>query len=181
MTQAPLICLLIGPGGSGKTTASKLLAQKFEKSAVIEVDMIRHMIANGHVDPFLKEGTDQLVLSTRNACVLAKNFANAKFNVIIDDCTTDKRRLDLYFRTLKSYRLLVVLLLPKRETLLKRDAVRKGRARLGTKTLELHDRFTQRMLEEKRWHVIDNSTLSPQETVDAIFKKLKKSSKTSSL
>lgn len=36
----PFILLLIGPGGAGKTTAAELLAKRFKRSAVIEVDEI---------------------------------------------------------------------------------------------------------------------------------------------
>ncbi len=169
MKNKPFILLLIGPGGAGKTTAAELLAARFKQCAVIEVDEIRHMIKSGHVDPFTKEGHQQLELSTKNACSLAKSFVKEGFNVIIDDCVTGKKRLNLYYRTMKPNRFLTILLLPSKEIIKKRDAKRTGRARLGKKTLELHDRFLKRLSEETRWHAIDNSKHMPKQTVNAIY------------
>ncbi len=169
----PIICLLIGPGGAGKTTVSALLAKKFSKCVVIEADELRHMVKKGLTDPFSREGQDQLVLSTKNSCLLAKSFADQNFNVIIDDCVAGKPRLDLYYKLLKRYHLVTILLLPNREAIRHRDSRRTGTARLGKKTLAIHDKFIQRIEQEKRWHVIDNSNHTPQTTMRAIYKLLR--------
>src|SRR6266481_5899774 len=126
MKKKLFICLLIGPAGAGKTTASLLLAKKFKKCAVIEVDVIRHMIKGGYIPPFGEDGYDQLVLSTKNASILAKGFVKEGFSIIIDDCVTGKKRLDLYYRLFKNYRFLTILLLPNEKTVKMRDAKRMG-------------------------------------------------------
>jgi adenylylsulfate kinase-like enzyme len=159
------IILINGPGGAGKTTASILLAKKFKRSAVIEADEIRLMIKSGYKSPFTKAGQAQLELSTKNACLLAKAFADEGFDVIIDDCTTGKKRLDLYYKTLKKYRFLIILLLPTRSIVKKRDGQRTGSAKLGKQGLTLYDKFIKRLPEEKRWVVLDNSNLTPAQTV----------------
>ena len=167
------IILLIGPAGVGKTTASALLAKKFKRSAVIEVDRLRHSIKSGYISPFTSAGRGQLELSTKNTCLLSKSFVDAGFNVIIDDCVTDKARLDLYYRTLKKYKFLTILLFPNKNVIKKRDGNRTGSARMGERAFFLHDKFTRRILEEKRWFMLDNSHLTPTQTVNDIYKIIK--------
>lgn len=41
------VCLVTGPPGSGKTTITNLLAQEFNRSAVIDVDTLKKMIRAG--------------------------------------------------------------------------------------------------------------------------------------
>lgn len=164
----PVVCLLLGPGGAGKTTASHLVAKKFKKSAVIEVDVLRHMIQSGYIAPFKKLGYEQLRLSTINASKIANSFLENGFSIIIDDCVTEKRRLDLYFAKLKKFRVVTILLLPHRDVITARDGQRIGSAKLGPRALVLHKKLSKRATEETRWHVIDNSTHTPQQTAKII-------------
>jgi len=43
----PNIYLICGPAGAGKSTIANMLVGEFEKSVLIEVDEIRHMIKRG--------------------------------------------------------------------------------------------------------------------------------------
>jgi len=52
MNKDPILCLITGPAGAGKSSVSKLLATKFPKSAVVDVDHIRAMVVGGYVKPW---------------------------------------------------------------------------------------------------------------------------------
>ena len=72
--------------GAGKSSVSNALANKFARSAVIEVDKLRGMIKGGFVkpSPYTNEVDLQLSLSVKNACDMADNFLEKGFNVFID-------------------------------------------------------------------------------------------------
>ncbi|HSX31338.1 MAG TPA: AAA family ATPase [Candidatus Saccharimonadales bacterium] len=160
------IYILNGPGGAGKTTTARLLAEQLERCALIEVDEIRKLIVQGESDPFSKEGQAQLILSSQNAAQLARNFYDNGFTVIIDDCVTDKERLDYYCKTLHELPFKIFLILPTQEALISRDNERKGRSKLGRTKIEwLYQRFVERANEEQRWEIIDNTHLTATETV----------------
>lgn len=164
----PLVCLITGPAGAGKSTAALLLTKTMKKSVIIETDHLRHMIKSGFIKPSLPEGHEQLVLGRKNATILAKNFAEEGYNVIIADCVAGRKYLDIYHHSLKKYRFIIILLLPNKRVLWKRDSGRSIKARIGKRTLLLHDRFVEKMAKEKRWHVIDNSNMSVRQTVKKI-------------
>ena len=97
----PLICLITGPAGAGKSIIALLFAKTMKKSVVIETDHLRHMIKSGFVKPSHPEAHEQLVLGRKNATMLAKNFAEENYNVIIADCVAGKKYLDIYEKSLK--------------------------------------------------------------------------------
>lgn len=166
-----MILLIAGPAGAGKSTVSKLLSQKFKKSALIEVDEIRHMIKKGEVSPFKEniQSERQLKLGVVNSCSLAQNFAGEAFDVLIDDVVSKKDRLDLYYEKLKGLDLKVFLLLPDEETIKHRDAQRKKDSQMKDRAILLHRRFQKLVKTEKRWTVIDSSNQTPEETVKEII------------
>ena len=164
-----LVILILCPAGAGKTTVSKLLTNKFYRSVFIETDKLRHMVKNGHHEPWIKAGQKELFLSTKNAVSLANNFVKDKFNVIIEDVVTSKGRLDMYLKLLKSDKVKVILLLPSKSTLKLRDKLIIKENRMGKRALQLHDMFTKRLSGEKRWHVFDTSNEKPKATLERIW------------
>ena len=72
----PIICILTGPCGAGKTTISKGLSQHIDKTAYLEVDTLRHMLGKNEVDysTYTKEVKKQINLSMDNAIAIGKNF-----------------------------------------------------------------------------------------------------------
>lgn len=165
-----LIILILGPSGAGKSTVSKALAQKFKRSAYIEIDNIRGMVKRGHLKPWVKGGDKELILSTYNAAAMAKNFIDFDYNVIIEDVVAEPGRLDQYFKLFKGYKVKVFLLFPTKNILAHRDSLRAKEYQLGKKSLALHDRFSERIKEEKRWTVLDTSHETHAETTKRIYK-----------
>jgi 2-phosphoglycerate kinase len=167
------IILIIGPAGAGKSTVSKMLATKFKQSVFIEVDKLRHMVKSGHIAPWLKEGKKELTLSTKNAVSLAQNFIKEKYDVIIEDVVMEGPRLNMYLKLSKKSKVNIILLLPSRNTIKYRDKLRKKEYQMGKRALSLHDMYTKKLNEEKRWHVLDTSNENPEVTTKRICKLLK--------
>ncbi len=171
--QKPVILLLNGPGGAGKSTVSQLVAKKLENCAVIDADVIRNMVVSGFINPFLAEGVDQYTLGMHNTAQLARSFYDAGYSVVVDGGATRKKYLDIYYDKLHGANLVNILLLPSNESLVKRDAGRQGKAHLGEEKITwLHDLFGSWYEEEKRWKVLDNTNLTPEETASALFEEL---------
>ena len=166
------VCLIAGPAGSGKSSTSSALARKFKRSAVIEVDKLRHMVIGGYVRPWPhNEEVDlQLSLSVKNACDMATNFLEKGFDVFIDD-VVGRKLLEQYSNFFKDRNFKVFLLLPSLEALLVRFDNRgnKNSDELRKRTIELHKQFSEKK-DSLNCQVIDSSTQSLDETVDQIYK-----------
>jgi guanylate kinase len=163
------VCLITGPAGSGKSSVSKALAEKFERSAVIEVDTLRHMIKGGYVRPWPRnEEVDlQLSLCVKNACDIASNLLEKGFCVFIED-VVGKKLLEQYSNFFKDKDFKAFLLMPSVDALLKRFDEREDDAELRARTIELHKSFSEKK-DELNCCVIDSSDQTLEETVDEIY------------
>ncbi len=174
MIRKPVVCIVTGAPGAGKSTLSEKLANQFDRSAYIDVDSIRHMIKSGYVSPFpfTKEAKRQIELSMRNACSLGKNLLKQDFNVFIDDVLERKGQIEHYKNQFKGSKLYIFLLFPKKEILKQRDKLR-GKSAMGKRTVELYKTF-EINLDDKNWHIIDNSNENLQQTAQRIKKIISK-------
>ena len=170
--ENPIVCFITGPAGAGKSTVSKVLAEKFAKSAVIDVDYLRSMIVGGYVKPWPhnEEAGMQISLGIKNSCSLANNFLEQGFSVFINGVVGTKD-LKEYYDFFGTEKLKVFLLLPSKEVLLDRFDKRGIDDALRTRTYELHNKFVLRK-DELKWTVIDSSNQTMEETADFIFNEL---------
>ncbi len=156
------IIILTGPAASGKNTISKILAQKKERCAVIDVDQIRWMYIQPHKAPWDgKEGESQQMFGVENACLLAKSFAKNNIDVIILDVLTNETA-SVYRKNLDGVK--IILLMPAYEEAWKRFT---GRPH----TISDEEFRTVYQLEEKLTifdEKIDNTNLSAEEAADKI-------------
>jgi len=166
------VYLITGPAGSGKSSVSKALASKFERSAVIEVDTLRGMIKSGYVRPWPhNEEVDlQLSLSAKNACDMANNLLEKGFSVFIDDVVGEKL-LEQYSSFFKNKNFKAFLLMPSLEALLRRFEDRGDNKQLRERTIELHKRFSEKQ-DKLNWHIINSSDQTLEETVNEIYKSI---------
>lgn len=171
---APMEAILIsGVSGSGKTTVSRLLAERFPRAVAIEADVLSNDFVRS--PPMRHAGYDEwkrlIELRGRQVCFLADSYAEANFVPVIDDVVTSAV-LDLYRNHLKLRPLLFVALEPELAVAQARNA---GRERpLEFVTIE----FLARIDEELRSTMggvglhLDTSTLTADETVDQILSHL---------
>ena len=124
MQQA--IFIVSGIPGAGKTTVSRLLAQRFERGVHIEADLLQKLIATDGVWPDqepVDEAKRQLRLRGRHACMLADSFFEAGFTPVIDDVVIGSRLAE--FRAdIRSRPLLFVVLAPRPDVVERRDSER---------------------------------------------------------
>jgi len=164
------ICFITGPAGSGKSSVSKALAKKFERSAVIEVDTLRGMIKGGYVRPwpYNEEVELQASLIVKNACDMANNFIEKGFSVFIEG-TAGRKMLEQYSSSFKDKNFKAFLLMPSLEALLKRFDERGDNKELRERTIELHRQFIDKK-DTLNCQIIDSSNYTLEETVDEIYK-----------
>lgn len=107
-----MILIITGPPAAGKSTVGPLIAKSLERCAVIDVDLVRLMLAKPHVPPWLgNEGQAQLRLGAENGCLLARNFAEDGCDVVLLDVLTNETA-QIYRRHFDELEHKIVLLMP---------------------------------------------------------------------
>lgn len=159
-----MIIWLNGTVNSGKTTVSKLLAQKIENTAHIEVDKLREFIE------FMPLSDEVIEISLSNAISVAKNFIAKGLNVIIS-YPISMNNYEKIIRELagQDNKIVVITLNPRIEAVLKNRGSRELNA---WETERIKHHYSVGLNTPKFPSIIiDNSDQSPEETVDEILKR----------
>ena len=94
MNMQQAVFIVAGIPGAGKTTVSRLLAERFDRGVHVESDLFQRMIVSGGLwvnEEPAEEAQRQLRLRGRNACLLADSFFEAGFTPVIDDVVIGSR------------------------------------------------------------------------------------------
>src|SRR5215510_14398475 len=93
----PTLFVVSGMQWAGKTTASGLLARRFERGAHVSGDALQHMIVSGSQWPEQREMSEEArrQLRLRHACTLGTSFLAAGFTAVLDDIVIGLRVDDL--------------------------------------------------------------------------------------
>ncbi|MBU0534793.1 AAA family ATPase [Patescibacteria group bacterium] len=162
-----MIYLIAGVPGSGKSTTANKLAQKLEKSFLIETDILRLFVKNGYASPanWTKETASQFELATLNTCCLAKNAEKFGFDVVIDDSVSIEQE-KIYLKELPDA--VMVWLNPRLETILERNQNREKRVNEGL-IRNVYAKLSYRNTNPSKWHIINTDMLQIGSVVDKIF------------
>ncbi len=167
----PLIVLIVGVPGAGKTTVATALAQHFERAALIEGDLVQHhFTVTGLVSPAepSPESDRQLELRWRNCADLARNFYRFGFTAIVEHAIGSRRWIDQFLAETDPFPVTLVVLAPTAETALARDRARPDK-QVGHLFTHMDAQLRERLSGVGWW--LDTSALTVDDTVRAILDK----------
>lgn len=156
--------IITGPAGVGKSTISKLLAEKLSKSILIEGDDIYHMVIGGYVQAW--RPNNHLDLFWKNIISLIENGLESGYDVIFN-YIIHKKDYELLRDKFKKYDIIFKVLLVNEEELLRRDNLRKPDCRMKERCLVLLNSLKKEYLNSK--NVLDATNLNEKETLKKIM------------
>jgi hypothetical protein len=170
LTGGPILFVISGTQGAGKSTVARLLAGRFERGAWVSADALQRMIVAGGRWPEARamsaEAERQLRLRLRHACMLGLSFVVAGITAVVDDIVVGSR-VEHVLEELAGHRFVFVMLTPRSDVVRARE---RGR---GTRLWEawewLEDEIRTRTRRIGLW--LDNSDQTPEQTVDEILER----------
>lgn len=160
------VFLITGPAGVGKSTISKMIAERLEKSVLIEGDDVYHLVVGGYVAPW-KNG-NHLDFFWMNCKSLISNAVESGYDVVFN-YILDKGNVRDLKKMFSGQQVKFVCLMTDEQTLQKRDKERSEDCQMGERCLVLLESFKKKNFNEE--NILDTSNFSIEETVNQILEK----------
>lgn len=142
-TVAPGLLVVTGPPGSGKSTVSEALADRWEPSVLVEGDAFFRFLRRGMIPPWLPESHAQNDTTVRAAAAAAGGFAAGGMAVVYDG-VIGPWFLPTFARLAGVAVLDYVVLLPPAEVCLRRVETRTGHGFTDLAAAQhMHDDFVR--------------------------------------
>lgn len=167
--DGPGIFLITGTPGAGKSTVARALAQRFDRSAHIDIDMVfHHFTVTGKADPVNQdaEAAAQAMLAVRNAATMARNYADAGFTCVLDGAVVERAQVVACAQAVYPHRLHLVVLAPPVQVSEERDARRSGKT-VAAYFRHLHPLLHDQLADLGLW--LDTSQQTPGGSVTTIL------------
>jgi chloramphenicol 3-O-phosphotransferase len=123
----PVVLLLAGPAGAGKSTLARAWCQTRPVAAHVQLDDVRDLLVQGLVDPRAvgEPGqAEQWQTSAAATCALVRSFAESGIDVAVDDLILPADAEDVWQPMLAGLPTYLVVVLPSLE-----EALARGRSR----------------------------------------------------
>ena len=159
----PILYIITGPAGIGKSTISKKIAELKKKSALIEGDNIYHQVVGGYVQAW-KEGNH--LKTFWKVCInTIQTYLEDGYDVIFNYIITPTP-LEIIKEEFKNYSIKFIVLLVDENTLLSRDKERPEDCQMKERCLTLLKSFKNNNYNPQ--NILDTSHLSIDETISII-------------
>ncbi len=173
-TSKPAVILITGIMASGKSSVAQHLAERFDQSVHLRGDVFRRMIVKGREEmdaDYSQVAYDQLLLRYQLAVDAAKTYSDAGFTVVYQDIILGPVLNDVVEMLRKSgITPHVVVLCPSPEVVTQREAARDKTGYSSWTPADLDQSLRSETPRLGLW--LDTSTLTIEETVDAILDQL---------
>ena len=156
--------IITGPAGVGKSTVSKLLASKLEKSVLIEGDDIYNQFVGGRISPWKENAPIEIFWN--NCIFLINNYLKNEYDVVFN-YIIDQKKIKELKEIFKNYNIIFTVLLVDEETLIKRDKERPIDCQMGERSLVLLKSFIEEKYDEK--NIMDTSNILIEDSVNIIL------------
>jgi cytidylate kinase len=171
MNKKKFVLAITGPTGSGKSTISETVAKEQGDCVNIDANSVKRMVVSGfyYEEAFPDDpgrwGFTEWGLVGDSIGVLARNFLNKGYNVIINGYMDEPAWTNIEKHVSFTHK---ILLLPRVETAIERDAGRSGDIQMGKEVVEKqHDHFSTAKAYVD-FMMFDSSDLSEEETLEAV-------------
>ena len=156
--------LITGPAGVGKSTISKLLSEKLDRSVLIEGDDIYHMVKSSYVAAW-KPG-NHLKFFWQNVISLINNSLNNGYDVVFNYIIT-KNDYEMLKSKFKNTNIIFKVLFVSEEELLRRDSLRDEDYQMKERCIILLNEFKNQNFDKK--NIIDTTNLNIEETLEEVI------------
>src|SRR5574344_2501974 len=156
--------VITGPAGVGKSTISKKIAEKLDKSVLIEGDDIYNFFVGGRIRPWYKDAP--LDLFWNNCYFLINSYLENGYDVVFNYIINPDKFKEIKEK-FKGYKIIFKVLLVDEKTIVERDKERPLDCQMGERALVLLKEFTDAHYDQK--YILDTSKLTIADTVERII------------